>query len=417
MYERKAIYMQQVYWRRNAAIFLIGQGITLFGSMLVHYAIQWHITLTARSGVAMMLLSVSMALPMFLISPFAGVWADRYSKRMLIVAADAAIAVVTLLMAVLFSLGFEYIALLMLCTAARGFGQGVQMPAVNSLVPEIVPAESLTRVNGISSSIQSASGLLAPIAGGALIAVFPIQAVLYIDVVTAAIGIGMLLLFVKAPAKEKAAETQTAWREMALGLGYIKSHAFIKKLLIVNVLFNLLITPAVVLTPLQTVRDFGPEPWRLVAIEIVFFLGMAAGGGIIGVWGGFKNKSYTIAFAVAFFGISVIGLGLMEIFTLYLGFMGLAGVAMPVFNAPLMSMLQVKVDAEYMGRVMSVMMMLSSIIMPVGMTIWGPLADVVEIDLLLLVSGAGILGTGAFFILSKTLRHAGLFEPSEKKSA
>jgi len=394
-------------WKRNVAIFLAGQSITLFGSMLVHYAVQWHITLTAQSGVAMMLLSISAAVPMFFVSPFAGVWADRYSKKLLIVIADAAIAVVTLLMAVLFSLGFEYIALLMVCTAARGLGQGVQTPSVNSLVPEIVPAESLTRVNGINSSIQSVTMFAAPIAGGALIALLPVQTVLYIDVITAAIGISMLLFFVKTPPREKKQEQQTAWRDMAEGLGYIKNHAFIKKLMLVNILFTLFMTPAAILTPLQTVRNFGPEPWRLVAIELAFFIGMAAGGALIGAWGGFKNKSYTIAIAIAFFGISAIALGLVENFALYLGIMGLAGFAVPANNAPLMSMLQTKIEAEYMGRVFSVLMMFSSIMMPVGMMVWGPLADAVAIDWLLIISGAGILTGGVFFISSKTLREAG----------
>jgi DHA3 family macrolide efflux protein-like MFS transporter len=375
--------------------------------MLVHYAVQWHITLTEQSGVAMTLLALSMAVPMFLVSPFAGVWADRYSKKLLINIADAGIAVVTLIMAVIFSIGFQHMALLLVCTAARGLGQGVQTPAVGSFLPEMVPAEHLTRINGINSSIQSAAMLVSPMAAGALIALVPLQYILYIDVVSAAIGISLLLFFVKVPKRERVFEQKPAWREMSEGLKYIWGHPFLKKLMILNVMFNLTITPAAVLTPLQTVRDFGEEPWRLVALELSFFIGMAAGGALIGAWGGFKNKAHTIAFANVFFGLSAIGLGLMENFALYLGCMGLAGLVVPSFNAPLMTMMQTKVDSEYMGRVFAVFTMLSSITMPVGMTVWGPLADKVRIDWLMIVSGIMILAISVFIISSKTLMDAG----------
>jgi len=394
-------------WKLNTAVFLSSQGITLFGSMLVHYAVQWHITLTTQSGVAMMLLSISIAVPIFLISPFAGVWADRYSKKLLINSADAGVAVVSLFMAVMFSLGFEHIALLMACVAARGLGQGIQTPAVGSFIPEITPSENLIQVNGVNSSIQSATAILAPIAGGVLITFMPVQTALFVDVVTAAIGISMLIFFVKAPAREKRGGRNAAWRDMAEGLSYIRGRAFVMKLIFVEVMFSLMFAPAAILTPLQTVRDFGPEPWRLVAIELAFFIGMTVSGALIGVFGGFKNKSHTMALATAIAGFSIIGLGLMEFFAPYLVFMGICGLTMPAFDAPMRTVLQVKVDAEYMGRVFSVIAMLGSIMTPIGMTVWGPLADIVPIDLLLIISGACIIGIGAYFISDKTLREAG----------
>ena len=393
-------------WKLNIALFLSGQCVSLFGSMLVHYAILWHITLTARSGVAMMLFTISVTIPMFLVSPLAGVWADRYNKRLLICLSDAAIAVVTLFMAVLFSFGFEYIVLLLACVAVRGLGQGIQTPSVGSFLPEIVPEESLLRINGISGSMQSTIMFCSPIAGGAVIALMPVQAALYIDVVTAAIGISLLLFFVKSVQKEKKKE-QNAIREIKEGLSYIKSHAFIKKLMILNVLYCLLVTPAAVLSPLQVVRNFGGDEWRLVAIELAFFIGMTSGGLLIAAWGGFKNKSHTMALAIALTGFSVIGLGVTKSFVIYLACMGFSGVSVASFNAPAMTVIHAKIDAVFLGRVFSVLTMLSSITMPVGMIFWGPLADFVLIDWLMIFSGFGIFLTGIFFVLSKTLMSAG----------
>lgn len=90
------------HWKRNLILFLGSQTISLFGSALVQYAIMWYITLHTKSGFMMTLYIICGFLPTFFLSPFAGVWADRYSRKLLIILADAMIAMVTLLLAVLF---------------------------------------------------------------------------------------------------------------------------------------------------------------------------------------------------------------------------------------------------------------------------------------------------------------------------
>ena len=94
------IFMQKAKsnWKRNIALFLTGQGISLFGSMLVHYAVMWHITLKTQSGVMMTMIAMAGSLPMFFIAPLGGVWADRYHKKHIINIANAVIAIVTLVM-------------------------------------------------------------------------------------------------------------------------------------------------------------------------------------------------------------------------------------------------------------------------------------------------------------------------------
>jgi uncharacterized membrane protein len=62
-------------WKKNTALFIIGQTITLFGSSVVQYAILWHITLKTQSGIMMTLITIVGFLPIFIISPFGGVWA------------------------------------------------------------------------------------------------------------------------------------------------------------------------------------------------------------------------------------------------------------------------------------------------------------------------------------------------------
>jgi DHA3 family macrolide efflux protein-like MFS transporter len=161
------------------------------------------------------------------------------------------------------------------------------------------------------------------------------------------------------------------------------------------------------LTPIQTTRNFGLDVWRLPAIELAFSIGMMLGGITIGAWGGFKNKSYTITLATAICGLISMALGLASNFWAYLAFMAICGISMPFFNTPLMTIFQTKVAPDYMGRVFSVLMMSGSVMMPLGMAFFGPMADVVSIDILLVATGIAIFLSSFLLAGSKTIREAG----------
>lgn len=109
-------------WKKNSILFLLSQSISLFGSSIVQYAIIWHITLTTGSGLMMTLSTLSGFLPQVFISLFAGVWADRYSKKFLIMVSDTAIALSTLVLAIFFLSGIDSIWLLFIGLAIRSFG-------------------------------------------------------------------------------------------------------------------------------------------------------------------------------------------------------------------------------------------------------------------------------------------------------
>lgn len=142
-------------WKKNTILFLGSQTLTLLGSSLVQYAIMWYITLNTQSGVMMTIYILCGFLPTFLLSPFAGVWADRYNRKMLIIISDSLIAVATLILAIILYNGYSAFWLLFFIAAIRALGGGVQTPTIGAILPQFVPKEHLTKVNGINSSIQS----------------------------------------------------------------------------------------------------------------------------------------------------------------------------------------------------------------------------------------------------------------------
>jgi len=161
------------------------------------------------------------------------------------------------------------------------------------------------------------------------------------------------------------------------------------------------------LTPLQVTRTFGDDVWRLAAIEISFPIGMMAGGIIMASWGGFKNKIHTMTLSSVAIGVFTLALGLVPVFWIYLFFMALVGLVMPMFNTPATVLLQQKVEVDFLGRVFGVLGMISSAMMPLGMLVFGPLADIIRIEYMLIGTGLLLLIQGLCLLANKALVEAG----------
>ena len=396
-------------WKKKIIIFLASQTISLFGSSLVQYAIMWHITLKTQSGVMMTIAIVCGFVPTFFLSPFAGVWADRYDRKKLIIFSDALIAISTLVVAILFMIGYDFLWLFFAVSAIRALGTAVHTPTVSAILPQLVPEDQLTKVNALNGSIMSFVMLIAPVLSGALLTMASIQTILFIDVITAAIAIMILILFVKVPTHAKALSEQTLsyFSDMRKGFDYIKEHDFVKNYFVFCAFFFILVAPAAFLTPLQVTRSFGDDVWRLTAIEITFSVGMILGGAIMASWGGFKNRVHTMTLSCLVFGATTVALGVIPVFWLYLLVMAIVGIAMPIFNTPAMVLLQEKVEPDYLGRVFGIFGMITSSMMPLGMLVFGPLADIVRVEWLLIGTGS-LLFLQSFFLLgNKALIKAG----------
>lgn len=403
-----------VNWKRSIILFLAGQTISLFGSSLVQYAIMWYITLKTQSGVMMTISIVCGFVPMFFISPFAGVWADRYNRKILIILADAMIALSTLILAILYLMGYDALWLLFVMSAIRALGSGVQTPAIGALLPQLVPEDKLTKVNATNGSIQALVMLASPMLSGALLNMATIETIFFIDVITAAIAILILLFLLHVPAHAKALQQQSMsyFSDMYKGYIYIKNHDYVKSYFVFCAFFFVLAAPAAFLTPLQVTRNFGDDVWRLTAIEITFSTGMMVGGIIMASWGGFRNKVHTMTLSSLVIGACTFALGVIPAFWMYLIFMGFIGIAMPIFNTPSTVLLQEKVEADFLGRVFGVLGMISSVMMPLGMIVFGPLADIIKIEWMLIGTGVLLFIQGFFLLGNKVLIEAG--KPSPK---
>ncbi len=378
-----------IHWKKDLSLFLGGQGLSVFGSALVQYAIVWHITLNTKSGIILMLSVACSFLPAFILSPIAGVCADRWNRKRLVVFSDAFVAVVTLGVALLFMAGSGSILVLLIAQTLRSAGSAFQTPAIGAILPQIVPKEKLLRANGINSSIQSAIHVLSPMAGGALLTLAPIHMVFFVDVATAALAISTLVLFLHVPSHGHALKPAKVgfFIEFKEGFAYLGAHSSQLLLFVYYGLVLFLITPSAALTRLLVVRVFGEEVWRLSTMDMVSSIGMVAGGILIATWGGFRNRRMTILAASAILGTCALMIGLVQDYVQIVIVMAVFGMSLPLFSTPFAVLIQENVEEAFHGRMFSLLNMFSKGIIPIGMLVFGPLSELVRIEVLLIVSG------------------------------
>jgi DHA3 family macrolide efflux protein-like MFS transporter len=376
-------------WKKKVAVFLVGQTITTFGSLLVQYALLWHLTLTTKSGVVLALAAVFGFLPQAIVSIFAGVWADRVNRKVMIIISDSTIALATLVLAFFMLSGVDDLWLVFLVMAVRSVGAGIQMPAISALIPQIVPTDKLMRVNGINSSVQSSLLIIGPVAAAGIYSTFSLAAILFIDVVTAVIGLS-LLATIAVPTLSRAAsnEKPSYFTDLREGLKYIFSHDLVRWVMVIySIVFLLVVAPSN-LSPLMLVRTFGSDVWLLTILELSFGIGMVAGGALMAIFASKMDRLGMMVGTSILFGVLAVVMGFTTNLILFYGLFFLIGLAVPAFSTSSMTLLQETVEPERQGRVFGFVGIVMAVAMPLGMAVLGPLADIVSVEILLIATGA-----------------------------
>ena len=393
-------------WKSKTMLFLASQCITLFGSMIVQMSIIWYVTLKTSSGGWVAAFTICSYLPQFLISFFAGVWADRYNRKKLIILADGVITIATFIMfwvMPMISSDFVSLSALLVISIIRSIGAGVQTPAVNAVIPHLVPEEYLMKYNGMNATMLSIVQFVAPAVAGTVLSIGTFRSTLFIYIVTALIGIG-LLSCVLLPKQEVSNENISVFSEIKAGIHYSFSDKMIGKILIVYGLFILLSVPAGFMAALLVSRVYGDVYWYLTAVELVGFAGMALGGVLMGTWGGFKSRVKTFAVGLLVLSIMTIGMGVSPYFILYLVMMFVYSIALTMIQTATTTIIQEKAESFMQGRVFGLMGAMYSGFLPVGMAIFGPLADMLPLQWIMVGSGIALVLVTVYLQVKSKLR-------------
>ncbi|GEP19257.1 hypothetical protein LSA03_06410 [Pediococcus argentinicus] len=121
--------------------------------------------------------------------------------------------------------------------------------------------------------------------------------------------------------------------------------------------------------------------------ELLWTIGAALGGVYISIHSKILHKIRWITFGFIGSGLCFVAMGLVKPFWVYLIFMFGSGICMPIIQGTTNILIQENVPNEWMGRVFSILQIVSTGIYPIAMLFFGPLADVVDIKWILVSTG------------------------------
>jgi DHA3 family macrolide efflux protein-like MFS transporter len=368
--------------------------ISLLGSALVEFALAWYLTIETGSATVLATAMMVALLPQIILGPFIGPLIDRWDRKRIMIGADLAIALVTVGLVVLFFTGAIQVWHIYVAMIARAIGQAFHFPAMQATIPMIVPQKHLVRVSGVTQMFQGIINIAAPPAGALLLEILPMQGVLAIDIVTAAIAIGCLAaVTIPKTIRTIGIAASSVIKEMMQGFRYIWSWKGLTILKGLSALLNFFLLPPFTLLPIMVTTHLEGDVLKLGWLEAAFGIGVIAGGLLLGAWGGFKKGMVNVLTGVAVAGIAVIALGFtsMSLFLLGVSACFIIGAGLTFANAPVIAIMQKVVSNDMQGRVFSLLGAISTAATPLGLAIAGPLADSLGINSLYFIAGIATL--------------------------
>lgn len=413
--------------KTNFWLYMTGKGVSIFGSSIYSFAIGLYVLKLTGSALGYATTLMLSIVPMILISPLAGVLADRLPKKQLVVGMDIANGILFLLLYAFsstnaLSLGIIYATTVLLNIFTTFFGIGME-----AAKPALVTREKLVKLNATGKLIDSSSSILAPMLGGIIFALIDIRVFILFN------GVSFILSaitecfidynFNATPIAIEPENLPNASPHETKG-GFLSSlkegwSTFIGSKLLMELFFifvalNFVLGFSVnVPGPYIINALLGLSPKAFGLINGLFPIGLIIGTLTVeAMMKRFQYKKLLIAMNV-FIAILAMAVGLPSlssgfqvaepIYIVYFGILHfMMGVAIAYVDVPMMTLIQNEVPKEKLGRVLSIIMALVKVVLPVALLLSGALISMMPVILITLIGGiVSLLVSGYVTLKSK----------------
>ncbi len=338
-------------------IVLSGQAISILASNMTGFALSIWVFQKTSSATALGGMTSAFTIPYLLIIPLAGVFVDRYNRKLMMMISDLTAAIGTLAIFVLLSTDHLQIWHFYIINGLIGLGGAFQWPAYSAAITTMVPKEQYGRANGLMSLVQAGPGIIAPIMAGALMPYTGLVGILLIDLATFILAIGALMLVhVPPPVQtvEGLAGKGSLWKEASFGFKYIFERPSLLGIVIILLIANFFLGfPNSVQVPLVLLRT-GNSSVILGAVQTAGAVAWTLGSLIMSAWGGFKDRIHGVLIGwslYCLFGNIIFGLG--RGLGIWVPAYLFAGVGSSLGIASSTALLQSKTAPDVQGRVFS----------------------------------------------------------------
>lgn len=339
------------------------------------------------------------AIPVLLLSPFAGVVADRFPRRRVLLITNVSSSLIALTLALLSTFRTLSLWEIFLLAGARAAAQSFDAPARQSWVPLLVPRELVGNAIGLNSIAFNGPAVLAPPLAGFLILSIGIEASFYVNACTA-LAVVLALLFME-PTPPSSTTREPAFKSMHAGITFLLTHPVLRSVLLLLLVVCLLIRPYVQLLPAYAAHSVNVDATGLGVLLAASGVGAIGGAMVTAVVGSHRRGTIWFISAVLVSAATML-LGLTHSYTLAIPILILIGMGVFSFMGSSNVLLQTLAPNDMRGRVISVFSMIALGIVPFGSLLLGSTATLIGLSSTLVVGGAISLVLACFIWVGNT---------------
>jgi MFS family permease len=365
---------------KTFGVIWFGQTVSLLGTRMTQFALLTWAFQETNSAMTIALLGFFSFMPYIILSPLAGVWADRFDRKRIMIIADVAAGLSTVALLLLYFAGglevWHLYAAEMIASSAGAF----HSPAFSASITTMVPKKHYGRTAGMRSLSQSVAEVGAPFIANAALAVVGVAGVMVIDLITFLFA-ASVLLWVRiprpTPSAEGAAANQSRWQAYTFGFRYIAARRGLLYLLLLMMGMNFIATLTYMgVLPAMILARSGGSETALALVQGTMGLAGVIGGLLVTIWGLPKRRIHAV---LAFGAISFLAGDFLFAVGRSVEVWIIAGMSaqfwVPFIMAGDRAIYQEKTAPDVQGRVFAVNGMVRTSMMPLGYLVAGLLAD------------------------------------------
>lgn len=383
---------------KNYRLYFSGQSISLIGSWMQSIAMGWLVYRLTGSKFLLGFIGFTSQIPSFVLSPFAGVIIDRFSRHKIMLWTQILFMAQAVLFSVLVLFNLIQIWHIVALSLVFGFITAFDAPARQSLVIDLIDKpENLGNAIALNSAMFNGARLFGPAIAGVLIAVvkegpcFLVNALSYVAVIWA-------LYKIQTPPKIRK-EDKGLNDGLKEGFNYTFGFKPIKVLILLLAVLSLIGMPFTTLMP-----AYASEVLKGSSHTYGFLMSASGAGAFLGAVYLASRKTVIglgkiIAYSSVMFGLSLMGVAWSANLSLSLIFIAFAGFFMITAIASINTLVQTLTEEHMRGRVMSFYAMALMGMNPIGNLAAGSVASGIGISYTLLVGGIAVIFAGIWFAL------------------
>ncbi|MCK5129422.1 MAG: MFS transporter [Clostridiales bacterium] len=381
----------KVLKNKNLVLVILGQFVSGFGTFMQNFALSIYVLKKTGSATLFASVLVVSIIPRILLMPFAGVLADRFSRKKMIVLMDLASSLTVVIMIIVFLITGElsivtvYILVIMLSLISVFF-----MPSMSAIIPDIVKKDKLVDANSAMELFSSIIGLTSPLVAGLLFGLFGLLPIMIINAISFfASAISEMFIRIKHESIQKKENRESFFASFKQGIIFIKSLPEFIFMAGIAVVANFAIAPIFsVSLPIVFLQDFGLSEQIYGVLSSLMTIGMFMAPIFAAKIIRKYHYSKLVSFILTIDAFLCIGIAILSIVGIFPSIIMNIVLMMIIINILIVTVVwvnlsiatarQLLVPGEMMGRVTSVIGTFAMMATPLGQALMGSLLDVSE---------------------------------------